>query len=134
MQNKINMKEEEIIRKHMKESNPFRTPDGYFDSFNSRLMQRIAAQTPESKPESKPTKVVSIRRSTTRYFRYAAAAVIAGVCITAGTYLWNKDSATTRQTAAVANIDNANEDYIDAALDYEMINNNQIAYYLTEAY
>lgn len=130
MQTKTNMKEEEIISKHLKERNPFRTPDGYFDSFNSRLMQRIAAQA----PEAKQAKVVSLRRSTTRYVRYAAAAVIAGLCITAGTYFWNKDTASNGQTAAIAAFDNANEEYIDAALDYEMINNNQIAYYLTEAY
>ena len=130
MQNNTNMKEEEIISKHLKASNPFRTPDGYFDSFNSRLMQRIA----EQPLEVRQAKVVSIHQRRKQFFRYAAAAVLAGLCISAGTYFWNKDSASTEQVAAAESYDYANEDYIDAALDYEMIDNNQIAYYLTEAY
>ena len=130
MQNNNHMKEEEIISKHLKGNNPFRTPDGYFDSFNSRLMQRIAEQT----PATTEAKVVSIHQRRMRYFRYAAAAVITGVCLVAGTYFGTRGTTPTEQMQTAANFDIENEDYIDAALDYEMINNRQIAYYLTEAY
>ena len=128
--NTSDMKEEEIISKHTAGANPFRTPDGYFDSFNERLMQRIAQQ---ASTEPRPN-VVSLRRRRLKHFSYAAAAVLAGVCITAGTYLWTRQTATPEQMLSAQNTETVTDEYIDAALDYEMINNRQIAYYLTEAY
>lgn len=128
--NIFNMKEEEIIRKYSKGANPFRTPDGYFDSFNERLMQRIA----QNESEGSQAKVVSIGQRRRRRISYAAAAVVAGLCIAAGSYLWTRETASTEQMLSATAIDMNNDDYIDAALDYEMINNQQIASYLTEAY
>lgn len=128
--NTSDMKEEDIISKYSTGANPFRTPDGYFDSFNERLMQRIAQQ---AIAEPQPN-VVPLRRRRLKHISYAAAAVLAGVCITAGTYLWTRETATPEQMLSAQNTEMITDDYIDAALDYEMINNRQIAYYLTEAY
>lgn len=125
------MKEEDIIRKHLSGRTPFRTPEGYFESFNSRLMQRIAQETAAQAPQPK---VASMHKRTLRIFRYAAAAVLTGLCIAGGTYLWNSRQADASQALSANTAATYSEEYIDAALDYEMINNRQIAYYLTEAY
>ena len=134
------MLEEEIIRKHDTGVNPFKTPDGYFDSFTSRLMERMEREglieTP-AKPQQTEAKVVKMNPFR-RAMRYAAAAVVAGVCIGTGTYLYtHKDTA--GQTLGgegieIAMSDEALDDALDYEMDYEILNNSQIAYYLTEAY
>lgn len=138
----MTMKEEEIIRHYDTGGNPFRTPDGYFEGFTSRLMERMEregltatpAQIPEQqKTTSKVVKMNPIRRA----LRYAAAAVLAGICVGTGTYLYMNQSSTDQMMAADA-MELLSEETLEQAFDYEadyeMLDNSQIAYYLTEAY
>ena len=141
------MKEEDIIRKYDTQKNPFHTPDGYFEGFTGRLMQRMqqeglldqqvhAAQEPGS---GTPHKAEVVTMSPVkRVLRYAAAAVVAGVCVAAGTYLFTQRSTPEQMLAVEAAEMNISDETLYEALDYEMeyglVNNNQIAYYLTEAY
>ena len=124
------MKEEDIIREHDSGRRPFTTPDGYFDGFTSRLMERIERE------GLQPTKVVRMSPFK-RAMHYAAAAVVAGVCIGAGTYLYTTKTTVDQQMAETIEASFSDET-LDEALDYAMdnglINNNQIAFYLTEAY
>ena len=115
----MDMNEEDIIRKITDGTpNPFRVPEGYFDEFTSRLMTRLPEQ-------QKPGKSSLISRA----WRYAAVLVVAlGLGIT---YL-----VTERRAAAVAETaqqEPYQEDYINDALDYAMVDNSHIELYLTEA-
>lgn len=134
------MKEEDIIRQHDTGSNPFGTPDGYFEGFTSRLMERMEREgllTTEA-PNTEPVVKVVELNPFKRFARYAAAAVVAGVCVGAGTYLYTHRNASDQLLSGDAIEMAFSDETLDEALDYEMeyglMDNNQIAYYLTEAY
>lgn len=129
------MKEEDFIQNLKSDKNPFRTPDGYFEGFTARMMERIqqegltTQQTTAKRVEMSPWR---------KWMRYSAAAVVAGVCVAAGTYLYvNRDSS---QLYAVSDQNTIvlTDEELDEALNYEMkcgiLDNHQIEYYLTEAY
>lgn len=98
--------------------NPFHVPDGYFEQFTDRLMQQLPRQ-------ERKAKTVSLMP---RLWRYAAAVVlIAGV---GSVIYWNQS---TQPTALANNYDTAQEEYYNEALDYIMVDNMEIAEYLTEA-
>ena len=129
------MIEEEFIQQLKSEENPFRTPEGYFEGFTGRLMQRIheeglaTQQTTSRKVQMSPWR---------KWMRYSAAAVVTGVCLAAGTYLYvNRDSSQLYATNDPTTILLTDEE-LDEALNYEMtcglVDNHQIEYYLTEAY
>lgn len=86
----------------------FTVPEGYFNGLTDKVMSRVAQ-----------------RKRRRLVWRWAAAAVLAGSVITGGLLL-ERHNAT--QTANTENIQ-----YIEDALDYSMIDNMSIAYYLTEA-
>lgn len=134
------MKEEDIIRQHDTGTNPFRTPEGYFENFSSRLMERMEREgvmrttTQESSTTAKVVKMNPFKR----IVRYAAAAVVAGICIGAGTYLYTHrtapDQLITGEPFEMAFSDETLDDALDYEMEYGLVDNNQIAYYLTEAY
>ena len=125
------MKEEEIIKKHLKGNGLFRTPDGYFDAFTDKLMKRIAQEKPE---ETRVPTTTTLFQRLQRPLRYAAAAVVAGICIVAGTYFWTRQDVSAEQMLTANTLETLSDDDLDAAMDYEMLDNHQIASYLTEAY
>ena len=125
------MKEEDIIHKYDSGRNPFRTPEGYFEDFTPRLMARIQSESTQA--PARPTTIQLTVKPVRRLIRYAAAAVIAGICIGTGTYLYNQRSNASSPAAMMADYV-LDDDDLDEVLEYEMLDNNQIAYYLTEAY
>lgn len=131
------MKEEDIIRKHDSGRSPFKTPDGYFDNFTSQLMERMEREgllKTEEQPAEVKTKVITMSPMH-RALRYAAAAVVVGFCVATGTYLiQQQDGAEEQALTADASDLLYSDEALDYELDYEMVNNQQIAYYLTEAY
>ena len=120
---------EKDILPNKPQHNPLLTPEGYFESFTDKLMQRL----PEQQVAAKP------RFSLFRFVRYAAAAVVAAVCIGTGTFIYTRQTLPTQDSIEAANAltaqyDDESDDYLDEAIDYELINNSELAYYLTEAY
>lgn len=124
------------------EHNPLLTPDGYFDQFTDKLMQRLpeqqAAAPATDEQAAKPRmRLIFVRKM----MRYAAAVIVACLCIGTGTYIYTHQAVPAQDslTTSTANIalstdEQDSEDYLDQALDYEMIGNDELAYYLTEAY
>ncbi len=112
-------------------SNPFRVPEGYFETFTPHLLDRMQAEghmqpREQAQPRPRPTLL-------RRISHYAAAAILTGIVATTATYLY------TNNTAANQNTDSNTEEYLtdedlNTLFDCEMIGNQQIAYYLTEAY
>lgn len=100
--------------------NPFRTPDGYFDQFTSRLMERL--------PQVEPARPKGIQLIP-RIWRYAAVMVLA-VGVGSALY-WGQNR---QQEMIFADADEQySQEYIDEALDYALVNNNDIVEYLTDA-
>lgn len=110
------MKEEEMIRKIEGQKNPFRVPEGYFDNFNERLAKRL--------PPMQEQKTV---RLTPRLWRYAAAVLF---IVGAGIVLYTSRS---DQQSFAYSEEVSQEEYVNEALDYILVDNMEIAEYLTEA-
>lgn len=126
------IQEENIIRQHDGGRNPFRTPDGYFENFTERMMARIAEEAPK---QAEPVKVKVVELKPWRNaMRYAAAILVALFSIGGGTLLFNRlqtpDQLLENDALELA----WDDDDLDDVLDYELVDNSQIAYYLTEAY
>lgn len=100
--------------------NPFRTPDGYFDQFTSRLMDRL--------PQAEPARPKGLQLIP-RFWRYAAVlVVVAGV----GSALYWGQSRQQDKVYADAT-EQYSDEYIEEALDYALVKNTDIVEYLTEA-
>lgn len=129
------MIEENKLRQHVGTKDPFKVPEGYFDTFADRLQSRID-QMP--KAEKKPTKRVHLVPKA--WFAAAASIVIvASVGLSVMLPKWktgqadinhlaNTELAGTSESDASA----MEEAYYFDEFDYAMIDNNEIAYYLTE--
>jgi len=122
----MTMKKEDILHKMTEgKPNPFRTPEGYFDQFTSRLMEQLPE--PEKK-EEKPVILTFIPR----VWRYAAVAIVAvGL---GGAIYWGQNKPKENLASTSSGIQyEYTEEYIEDALDYAMINSNDISEYLTSA-
>lgn len=127
-----------------KNSQPFSTPEGYFEDFTQRMMARIATEekakeervTAESaQPSAQQTaKVISLFSRTSKFVKYAVAAALAGVVFGTSAYFFSRQSQDMDYLLTAMQEENMDENYINDVLDYEMVNNQEIAYYLTEAY
>lgn len=87
--------------------NPFRVPEGYFDTLPDKVNARIAWKRRERK-----------------LWRWAAAAVLTGCICTAGLVFMREDRMSDAE---------AYEDAMEMLMDYNMVNNLEIANYITEA-
>ena len=106
------MTEEQKLRNIAPAGNPFRVPEGYFETLTQRTMDNIRRQ------ES--------RKRRTVWFRWSAAAAIAGIIATAGFF------ALEGRTGEMPVAENENT-VTTEELEYAMIDNSDIEYYLTEA-
>jgi len=104
---KMTMDEEKILMERCGKANPFSTPQGYFETLPHQVMSRIRQ-----------------RQQRRRIWRWAIAAVMTGCIFTVGLMFQNR---TTTDTLT------AEDQYIEDMLDYSMMNNMDIAYYITEA-
>ncbi len=151
------MQEEDFIRQITEGAdNPFRVPEGYFDSLTDRVMSRLPARTKsasdsllQTTPEglkrdsrgfSEAIPTVGLKRDSrglqptvgfrlSYVWRYAAVLLVAfGVGLT---FLLHS-----RHEQRLAESDTAveyQEDYINDVFDYAMISSSDIELYLTEA-
>ena len=103
------MNEEKLITDRFGNENPFRVPNNYFNEFPQRIMRRIEHQ-----------------RKRRRIIRWSIAAMLTG-CVLSTTFLMKSNNQKNMPLEA------DNSQYIEDALDYSMINNMEIATYLTEA-
>ena len=108
--------EEKRITELGGQQNPFRVPEGYFDSFNERLMARL--------PQTRQARIVRLRSN---LWRYAAAIVV--VLGVGSALFWNRGNISTLAYSS----ETLQEQYVNDALDYAMVDNMEIAAYLTEA-
>ena len=107
--------------------NPFRVPEGYFDTLPQRVMERIKEDGQAGQPK---------RRRKSRFFiRLTAAAVLTGFFSLAGLMMYEQSHPLTpyQETASIASASASEIEYGDELLDYAMLDNSDIEYYLTVA-
>lgn len=107
--------------------NPFRVPEGYFDTLPQRVMERIKEEGQAGQPK---------RRRKSRFFiRLTAAAVLTGFFSLAGLMMYEQSHPITpyQETASFASASASEIEYSDELLDYAMLGNSDIEYYLTVA-
>ena len=117
--------EEKLIEEHLGKQNPFRVPEGYFDSCADRLMQQLPEQ---QEQEVKPAKTV--RMKALRPILVAAACV--AVAIFSITLYFHQTQETPEQNNVAAVTSNTDEEYLDEAADYVMLDNADIYACLSE--
>lgn len=105
--------EEKVLLERCGRENPFRVPEGYFDTLPEKVMNRLPRR----------------RRRMSVWLKWSVAAILIG-CVGLATFKVF-DSPVDPSSLAVQDTDN--EEYIEDALNYSMINNLEIATYLTEA-
>ncbi len=130
------LQEEKFIREHDTGRRPFTVPDGYFEGFTEKMMARLAAQgneTPVAEHRKEPIRIPLWRK----VMRYAAVVAVAAVGIGGWMYMNNnsgkQNAQLAQQTEEFANFE-VTDETINDILDYEQVENQQIAYYLTVAY
>jgi hypothetical protein len=109
--------EEKILQEKFGQGNPFRVPEGYFESLSADIMSKL----PERKAKS--------RILTLRPIFYAAASLVTVALIGASLY-FNRNVADEQQSLATATSYDAS--YIDDAVDYAMLDNIEIYTLLSE--
>ena len=113
MKNEDRFLEELIGRKN----NPFLVPEGYFEETPSNIMKRIDAF--EAKNRT---------RLTRRFRRYVAiAAAVVGIVFVSSALLFY-----TQDTHEIADLEKQHENYVNDALDYAMVSNEEVYFYMTE--
>lgn len=126
------MREEDIICKKFGKKEPFTVPENYFADFADRLMNEL--------PE-KNAPVVNKPAAKVRHLRYwlATAAVLCSVAVTGAWVYLRQASASKTPVASVAvehdlNVAPETESvYMEDMLDYALVDNSEIAMYLTGA-
>lgn len=127
------MKEEDFIRRKCGNRDPFKAPEGYFGQFTARLMEQLPEK--DSGCAMQPHRTRRLLRLT--FIRYAAAAAVCGAIAFGTSRLAIRHNSMERNvtgTTYAAAPTGTDDVYIEDALDYAMVSNNEIALYLTEAY
>ena len=100
----------------------YKVPEGYFDTLADRIMANI----PETRPEKKEAKIISIFK-----IKYAIAASFVAAIIGGAAYQFNKENDNISE--ALANTPASyGEDYVNDYIDYAMVDEDDIYKYLSE--
>ena len=106
--------------------NPFKVPEEYFNALPQRVMQRI------SQEEEAHKMSLAKRRRNLFLVRICMAAAFTGVFALAGMLVFQRKVAIGSSADSFAQVMEL-DDYNDEALEYAMLDNNDIEYYLTVA-
>lgn len=113
------------MKSSAKGKNPFLVPEGYFDNLPDRVMSHIREEGQHS---------LLKRRHKSRFFiRLTAAAVLTGFFSLAGLMIYEQGHPLSNHQEGNPLTSLQEIEYTDELLDYAMLDNNDIEYYLTEA-
>lgn len=120
--------EEQYVRDHMGKENPFRVPEGYFDSLVSNVMEQLppAVDAPEATDKKKDPVPVAAKTAAIRSLRpllYAAACLLIAVL---SVWTFMDSDAPAEQELAPVTAKTGNDTYEDDMADYVMVDNNDI--------
>lgn len=127
------MKEEDILSKKYGKETPYQVPDSYFEQLTSDVMNALPQRT--EVPSVRPAKIHRLHP-----LWYVAAAVTGLLFYLGLRHPASQPSSATGTPAEYLSIGDSengisaeDSDDIDAWLDYTMMNNSEIEYYLTVA-
>lgn len=113
----------DIFDKKQLEQNPFRVPEGYFDSLNKRIMDNVAKQS------EKPAKVTKVHMHVLRWAAACACVLIVGASALIFTF---KDTDTPKVPETAQQTITTSEDAFNQAADYTMLDNHDMYQMLAE--
>lgn len=118
------MKEEDKLQKMIGTENPFRVPEGYFESFTSEVMNRLPEKEKLAVARKEPTKWEKIRPWLYMTAMFVGAALIIRVAST--------DSRPSAERVASEESETEIE-YINMAVDNSMLDDYSLYVYLADA-
>lgn len=134
----MNIQNEEQMLKELglSNANPFKTPEGYFDTLSDRIMARIdeeEAKTTEKKSETAQiAKVVSMKQKNASVFKYAIRwAIAAAACLAlvfVGVDYFGEENKTIAQNQTVA--EEYDDEYAEDMISYSMMDESDVYCYL----
>lgn len=128
------MKEEKDIKMKYGTGNHFTVPEGYFEHLTSNIMENLPDM-PVREPLQRSRSTTSLLKWSMRICSYAAAACLCGAILFGTTQLMEKKHMPTKTSTSYVKTDiNLEDSYINNALDYAMVSNQEIALYLTDVY
>ncbi len=134
----MNIQNEEQLLKELglSNANPFKTPEGYFDTLSERIMARIdeeETKTAEEKAETvQVAEVVSLKQKKTSVINYAIRwAVAAAACLAlvfVGVDYFGEENKTIAQNQTVA--EEYDDEYAEDMISYSMMDESDVYCYL----
>ena len=127
------MKEEKYLIEEVGRENPFRVPEGYFDTLTSQIMAKVEAEG----VEARDIKTGKEKRAKTVWLRpvlYAAASVCALFISVVAYQNYSEQGVAAPAQNVVANNQTMTDDYFDEAADYVMLDNQDIYACLSSDY
>ncbi len=126
------MEEKYLIEKVGKE-NPFRVPEGYFDTLASQIMAKVEAEGVEAR-DIKPAKEKRAKVVWLRPVLYAAASVCALFVSVVAYQSYSEQGVAAPTQNVVANNQVMMDEYFEEAADYVMLDNQDIYACLSSDY
>jgi hypothetical protein len=134
----MNIQNEEQMLKELglSNANPFKTPEGYFDTLSERIMARIdeeETKTAEEKAETvQVAEVVSLKQKKTSVINYAIRwAVAAAACLAlvfVGVDYFGEENKSIAQNQTVA--EEYDDEYAEDMISYSMMDESDVYCYL----
>ncbi len=134
----MNIQNEEQMLKELglSNANPFKTPEGYFDTLSERIMARIdeeETKTAEEKAETvQVAEVVSLKQKKTSVINYAIRwAVAAAACLAlvfVGADYFGEENKSIAQNQTVA--EEYDDEYAEDMISYSMMDESDVYCYL----
>ncbi len=134
----MNIQNEEQMLKELgfDNANPFKTPEGYFDTLSERIMARIdeeETKTAEEKAETvQVAEVVSLKQKKTSVINYAIRwAVATAACLAlvfVGTDYFGEENKSIAQNQTVA--EEYDDEYAEDMISYSMMDESDVYCYL----
>lgn len=134
----MNIQNEEQMLKELglSNANPFKTPEGYFDTLSERIMARIdeeETKTAEEKAETvQVAEVVSLKQKKTSVINYAIRwAVAAAACLAlvfVGADYFSEENKSIAQNQTVA--EEYDDEYAEDMISYSMMDESDVYCYL----
>lgn len=113
---------EKLLNEKYKNNGAYKVPDGYFNTLNIRINERIQHQ------KSKRNRLFTIRK-------YAMAACLLSAIAATGIIAFNKlnqEQIANKTALSETSSESMSEDYVNDCITYAMIDNNDIDMYISE--
>ncbi len=119
----------DIFDKEQLRQNPFKVPEGYFDTLNKRIMENVARQASTEEKSEKPAQAKNVRMHVLRWAAACACVLVIGVSAVLFTF---KDTDTSEVPATAQQSFFTSDDAFNQAADYTMLDNHDMYQMLAE--